>query len=218
MLSSIDELMEELKSEFNLEALVTDSEVESFAKIFDGDPILEGLPLEVFSVMLKAIFNRISEGFLKELTEFTEHFKNKVPSEEELAIMTDGQRANIVLQFEEEMDPVAESWMKKTDEATTRHREERNSVRVKPLASQAAGYIFSSREDAERVLDAMSDFIESQGYISVATLEELIDVEPNHIGHRYGWKDLKDVKIHQVRDGWMVEFPKPEVFDNPEGE
>ena len=70
--------------------------------------------------------------------------------------------------------------------------------------------IFSSRGDAEAVLETMEDLIDS-GYeqASVADLYELADVPaPSYTANKYGWTSLKGAQVVRCRDGYILNLPR----------
>lgn len=74
--------------------------------------------------------------------------------------------------------------------------------------------IFDSRGDAERVLDEMDAVIEKYGSISVADLYDMADVSnTNHTSNKYGWTDIHTAKAVRVRDGYVLNLPKPMPID-----
>lgn len=70
-------------------------------------------------------------------------------------------------------------------------------------------YILSSREDAERVLDEMTEIIERHDYVTVATLKELIGFPSTSVDWTWGWDSLIGVRARQVREGYLIDFPNP---------
>lgn len=75
-------------------------------------------------------------------------------------------------------------------------------------------YIFSSRDDAERILDEMTEIIERHGYVTVATLKELMGFLSTPVDWTWGWDTVIGVKSRQVREGYLIDFPSPKAIRN----
>lgn len=71
-------------------------------------------------------------------------------------------------------------------------------------------YILSSREEAETVLERMSDIIDQYEVATVGDLNELVGFPTTHIDNKWGWIYLGDVQIRQIREGFMIDFPPAE--------
>jgi hypothetical protein len=81
-----------------------------------------------------------------------------------------------------------------------------------PRASHHAReeFILSSREEAELVLERMTDIIDNYETVSVADLNDLVGFPTSHIDNKWGWQDLTDVQVRQIRDGYLIDLPQPE--------
>jgi len=72
------------------------------------------------------------------------------------------------------------------------------------------GYIvFPSRAEAEEVLDDMRDIINKYGVVTIADLLDMTDISADFFHNKYGWTNLKDVKIRISREGFIIDFPTP---------
>lgn len=69
--------------------------------------------------------------------------------------------------------------------------------------------ILESRTDAEEVLDRLIDLITMFGVASVSDLCELIDIESDYTDNKYGWTNLSKATVDRVREGWLLNIPKP---------
>ena len=72
--------------------------------------------------------------------------------------------------------------------------------------------IISSKEEAEAVLDRMSDILQVYNVVSVADLYDLIGIPSTHIDNKWGWSSLYGLKTRQVREGFLLELPPMEVI------
>lgn len=75
--------------------------------------------------------------------------------------------------------------------------------------------IIENRGDAEIVLDALIDQIESYGFVSVADFYDMIDVNSNHTDQKYGWSSLGKAQIIELprREGFVLDLPPTRVLD-----
>lgn len=84
----------------------------------------------------------------------------------------------------------------------------------RPLARQIRAetndVILASREDAEVVLERLSDIIDKYVTASVADLNKLIGQPSSHVDQKWGWVDLRGTEIRQIRDGYVLELPPAE--------
>ena len=67
--------------------------------------------------------------------------------------------------------------------------------------------VFTSREDAERVVEALSLILEKYDLVSVADLHELVGLPTVHTDQKWGWDRLTEVSIRQIREGFLLELP-----------
>lgn len=73
-----------------------------------------------------------------------------------------------------------------------------------------ADVVFLSRDDAERVLEAMQQLLGHYEVVSFADYLELVGLAPTRPDENVGWRKLDDVQIKEVRDGFMLELPPTE--------
>lgn len=71
-------------------------------------------------------------------------------------------------------------------------------------------FILSSREEGELVLERMNDIIDKYEIASVADLNDLVGLPTTHIDNKWGWSNLSDVQIRQIREGYLIDFPQAE--------
>jgi len=101
--------------------------------------------------------------------------------------------------YNQARDPIGRSRETRAIEARSYERREREA------------YILASREDGQRVLDEMNEIIDVQGFVTVATLKELIGYPSSHVDWKYGWRTLIDVQVNQIPEGYLIDFPHPVV-------
>lgn len=74
-------------------------------------------------------------------------------------------------------------------------------------------FLFSTRRDAERILNDMYKVANMYKFVTVADLYELAELKPPFRSDRCGWKldQLKSAKIVRKTNGWGICLPKPSV-------
>lgn len=73
--------------------------------------------------------------------------------------------------------------------------------------------ILETRGEAEEVLGHLVDIIEEYGVVSVADLYALVDIAGNFTDNKYGWENLSRATVSRVRDGYLIDLPKPILID-----
>lgn len=69
--------------------------------------------------------------------------------------------------------------------------------------------IFENRIDAEAVLDAMNDIIDTYGVVSVLDVYDLAEISTtNHATAKYGWTNISGCKAIRVPEGYVLKLPK----------
>ena len=74
--------------------------------------------------------------------------------------------------------------------------------------------IYGTRADAENVLSGMSEIIDKYGFVTVADLYDISGLPgAYYTDSKIGWKgSIKESTIKKVRDGYVIDLPKPEVL------
>lgn len=72
--------------------------------------------------------------------------------------------------------------------------------------------ILSSRPEAEEVVDKMFDLINQYQQVTVADVLELVGISSNHVDHKWGWTDLRGLGVTKIRDGYLLDVPRPEAL------
>lgn len=73
--------------------------------------------------------------------------------------------------------------------------------------------ILPSRGDAEEILDRLSDLIDNYGMASVEDLYDLVGITASHTDNRWGWDNLHSASSKRVREGYLLDLPRPKVLD-----
>lgn len=68
--------------------------------------------------------------------------------------------------------------------------------------------VLFDRGEAEEVLMSLKDQLDRYHMVSVADFYDTIGQSAPYTANKYGWRDLSDVTIDRVRDGYSFNFPK----------
>jgi len=72
--------------------------------------------------------------------------------------------------------------------------------------------IIATRVEAEEVIRRLHDIIDSYDVATVSDLYELVGSTPNYTDEKWGWTELPGAGVVRVRDGYLLELPKPEAI------
>lgn len=73
--------------------------------------------------------------------------------------------------------------------------------------------VFNNRGEAEAAKQEMSHVISRYGVVTVADLYDMGDRTAPYTSNKYGWRDVSNVEIQRVRDGYILKLPKAEALD-----
>lgn len=69
--------------------------------------------------------------------------------------------------------------------------------------------ILESRQDAEQVLDTLSEIAEKYGQVTVADFYDTVGVTgTGYTDNQFGWIDLRSARVEHVRGGFMIVMPR----------
>lgn len=80
--------------------------------------------------------------------------------------------------------------------------------------------IFEIRGDAENILFNMRDYINTYDDIQIVKLYELVEeqtgiqIPMTSQDAKFGWSDLTNATVRQVRGGYLLELPNPIVLEH----
>ena len=74
--------------------------------------------------------------------------------------------------------------------------------------------LYQTRKDATDVLENLFEITQQYSSASVADLYSLSDITPNHTDFKYGWEDVSQARVHEVRfqgqRRWIIDgLPRP---------
>lgn len=70
--------------------------------------------------------------------------------------------------------------------------------------------LLTSREDAELVIERLTDIIDKYEVASVADLYDLVGLQTSYIDNNWGWTSLAYADIRQIREGYLIDMPAAE--------
>lgn len=79
-------------------------------------------------------------------------------------------------------------------------------------AHQFGEIILKTRSDAELVIDELRALIEAYGNAKVANLYSLVGITGDFTNQSYGWTNLSRAGVIQIREGYLLDLPKPEIL------
>lgn len=73
--------------------------------------------------------------------------------------------------------------------------------------------ILGSMAEANEVLDRLYIMIDQFGTATVADLYEMCDLSANFVDRNWGWTDISGSRVRRVRNGYLLDLPRPETLD-----
>jgi hypothetical protein len=73
--------------------------------------------------------------------------------------------------------------------------------------------ILQGRAEAEEVINKLFDMLEQYEAATVKDLYEMVGIKPEFTDEKYGWVDLRGASVSRVRNGYLLDLPKPEYLD-----
>lgn len=93
-----------------------------------------------------------------------------------------------------------------------RDREERRIDRTRNR-HRFSEVVLESRADAEEVLSNLVDLVEDYGIATVADFYDLVGLSGEWADNKFGWDNLSRASVKRVREGYILEMPKPFPID-----
>lgn len=73
--------------------------------------------------------------------------------------------------------------------------------------------VIPSRREAEEVLGTLADIITEYGAVSIAEFYDMVGFHTEWSDHKYGWQNLSQTTINRVREGYVLDLPRPVALD-----
>jgi hypothetical protein len=70
--------------------------------------------------------------------------------------------------------------------------------------------ILISRDEAELVIERLTDIIDKYEVASVADLHDLVGLPTTYVDNKWGWSVLNSVGVRQIREGFLIDLPPVE--------
>jgi hypothetical protein len=88
---------------------------------------------------------------------------------------------------------------------------DRSPINRRPIERhEVTELIFASREEAEQVLEMVTEIIDTYEMASVADLHQLAGLPSTHVDNKWGWSNIAGVTVRQIREGFLIDFPPVE--------
>lgn len=72
--------------------------------------------------------------------------------------------------------------------------------------------IIAKRSDAESVVERLYDVLETYEVVSLADFYDMLGWKASPIDNNWGWTQLRNIEIRQVREGYLIDLPPVEVI------
>lgn len=73
--------------------------------------------------------------------------------------------------------------------------------------------ILATRVEAEEVIDRLFDLVSKYESATVADLYDLVGISGSYTDDKWGWLDLRGGGVTRVRNGYLLDLPKPEPLE-----
>lgn len=91
-------------------------------------------------------------------------------------------------------------------------REERLPT-VQLRAQEFDDILLATRIEADTVLERMFDCLRDFQSVSISDLYQMVGISGSYMDHKWGWVDLHGASVMRVRDGYILNLPKPQPLD-----
>ncbi len=118
-----------------------------------------------------------------------------------------GGKPNDYVSYNRYSSPSNPPWHDRRDESS------RNVSRRARASHDFDEIILATRAEAEEVIDRLFDLVSKYESASVADLYELVGVTGSYTDDKWGWTDIRGAGATRVRNGYLLDLPKPEPLD-----
>lgn len=73
--------------------------------------------------------------------------------------------------------------------------------------------VLADRGEAQDVVDRLSEYIDQYDVVSVGTLYQMVGIVGSFQDDKWGWADLAGTRIVRVREGFLIDLPRPMELD-----
>lgn len=97
-----------------------------------------------------------------------------------------------------------------------RERGRDDDRRREPARGNSADFteiVLDTRVEAEEVLETMFEMLSKYDSVSRRSLLSMVGEPHDFPDEDWGWTDLRGARVHKVRDGYLIDLPRPEPLD-----
>ena len=95
-----------------------------------------------------------------------------------------------------------------------RHEEPRSSMTRRGRAIHDFDeIILRTRVEAEEVIDQLFELVSMYNEAKVSDLYSMCGIADEYTDGRYGWTDIRGAGVTKVRNGYLLDLPKPELLE-----
>lgn len=91
--------------------------------------------------------------------------------------------------------------------------EHQQRARRLPPQHEFQEIILETRAECEEVIDQMFGLIEKYDVATVSDLYDLVGADTNYMDDKWGWYSLKQFEVRRIRDGYLLDIPRPEPIN-----
>lgn len=73
--------------------------------------------------------------------------------------------------------------------------------------------VLATRAEAEEVISRMYDLVTRYEQVTVSDLYSLLGMDSSFTDEKWGWTDIRGASAVRVRNGYLLDLPKPEQLD-----
>lgn len=73
--------------------------------------------------------------------------------------------------------------------------------------------VLDSRGEAEQVIDQLVSLVDQYDVATVSDLYQLVGITSDFTEEKYGWTNLSQAGVRRVREGYLLDLPRPSVLD-----
>lgn len=90
----------------------------------------------------------------------------------------------------------------------------RNDTPFRSIArSKYEDVVLETRGEAEEVVSNLIELIEQYDVATIADFYDLVGVDGDFSDNKYGWTNLSRATVSRVREGYIINFPKPRPIE-----
>jgi hypothetical protein len=99
------------------------------------------------------------------------------------------------------------------------NRDRRDDPRDRSLSRRARAahdfdeIILNTRVEADEVIDRLFDLVAKYETATVADLYDLVGIQGSYVDDKWGWSDIRGAGVTRVRNGYLLDLPRPEPLD-----